>query len=449
MTWYTYIKGRKKIALVAGSAVFTGSGILASYGLFLILNIVSRLVSGVSMVGALPFTDTTADFFLAALYFLAAAVLLMAAYLLMETHYGGSIVATVFGVCLFSASMLGNVSKVFGLMVAISCFIGASLGLWQRRRNPIAKTQASIVEEKIAKNVLRLTSLVAVVALFFVAAVIFTRGSSYISLTFLTSGWPPRKWLGVVDIIEGRATGGFGCGPAIAGSLLVVGLCEAICVPLGLGSAIFLAEYAAQNFFTRIIRFFVELLAGVPSIILGIFGFTFFSVEFGWHQRSLLGGAICLAFMTLPWNIRVAEEAIKAVPREFKAASYALGATKLQTIRRVILESAAPGILTGTLLGFGAAFGEAAVVIFSAGDPFASWPTTTNLWTFLTGSDMPTLPAWIYGAFTGPRSPNYAFWPKEQNVAFAGAFVLVAIFLAVTITALLGRNHLSKKLAGA
>jgi phosphate transport system permease protein len=219
-----------------------------------------------------------------------------------------------------------------------------------------------------------------------------------------------------------------------------------ICIPLGLGSAIFLAEYAPRNFFTRIIHFFVELLAGIPSIILGIFGFTFFAVEFGWHPRSLLGGAICLAFMTLPWNIRVAEEAIRAVSEDFKAASYALGATKLQTIRRVVLESAAPGILTGTLLGFGAAFGEAAVAIFTAGDPYASWPSTTNLWKFLTGYDIPTLPAWIYGAF---RGPGVSYGVKEQNVAFSGALVLVAIFLAVTITALVVRNRLSKKLAKA
>jgi phosphate transport system permease protein len=250
----------------------------------------------------------------------------------------------------------------------------------------------------------------------------------------------------VVDIIEGRTSGVFGCGPAIAGSLLVCGVCELISIPLGLGSAIFLAEYAPQNLFTRIIHFFVELLAGIPSIILGIFGFTFFALEFGWNPRSLLGGAICLAFMTLPWNIRVAEEAIKAVSADFRAASYALGATKLQTIRRVVLESAIPGILTGILLGFGAAFGEAAVALFAAGNPYAGWPSTANFWKFLTGYDIPTLPAWIYGAF---RGPGVSHGVREQNVAFSGALVLVAIFLAITISALLVRNHYRKKLAGA
>jgi phosphate transport system permease protein len=445
MNLYAYIKSHKRKRIIAGLAVFTGSGLLTSYGLFLILNVVALLVSGASVVGALPFTDTIADFFLAALYFLLAAVLFLAGRLLMEAHYGGTIVAGIFGLCLLAASMFGSISSLLGLPIAVLCIVGAALGLWKERKGPIAKTAASVVEEKVAKNALRLAALIAVGSLFVAIAIITIRGSSYVSWSFLTNGWPPAGWGGVVNIIEGRTSGVFGCGPAIAGSLLVCGVCELICIPLGLGSAIFLAEYAPQNFFTRIIHFFVELLAGVPSIILGIFGFTFFAVEFGWNSRSLLGGAICLAFMTLPWNIRVAEEAIRAVSEDFKAASYALGATKLQTIRRVILESAAPGILTGILLGFGAAFGEAAVAIFTAGNPYASWPSTTNLWKFLTAYDMPTLPAWIYGAF---RGPGVSYGVKEQNVAFAGALVLVAIFIAITITALLVRNHFNKKLAG-
>jgi phosphate transport system permease protein len=446
MDLYAYIKSHKTKRAIAGFAVFAGAGLLGSYGLFLIINVIALLVSGASIWGVLPFGYTIADLFLSFLYFLGAIVLFLAGYLLMRSHYGGVIVAGIFGLCFFFASLLGSINSVLGLTIAVFCIAGASLGLWEERKSIIAKPLASVVEENVAKNALRLAALIAVGSLFAVVTITAIRGSSYFSWGFLTNGWPPGGWGTVVNIIEGQTSGVFGCGPALAGSLLVCGVCELICIPLGLGSAIFLAEYAPQNFFTRIVHFFVELLAGIPSIILGIFGFTFFAVEFGWNPKSLLGGAICLAFMTLPWNVRVAEESIKAVSEDFKAASYALGATKLQTIRRVILESAAPGILTGILLGFGAAFGEAAVAIFTVGNPYANWPSTTNLWKFLTGYDIPTLPAWIYGAF---RGPGVSHGVKEQNVAFAGALVLIAIFITITITALVVRNHFNKKLSGA
>ena len=441
----SYIKNHKTERIIAGFAVFAGAGLLTSYGLLLVINTVTSLVSGTSMLSALPFTNTIADFFLAAFYFLASAILFLAGFSLVEAYYGGAVLAGIFGVCLLVASILGTVNSPLGFTSAILCIIGTSLGLLEQRKSPATKTLASVVVEKMAKNSLRILALIAVTSLIFVIAVIVYRGSSYISWSFLTNGLPLGGFQEVDLILEGSKSGVFGIGPALLGSLLVCGTCELICIPLGLGSAIFLAEYAPESAFTRVIHFFVELLSGVPSIILGKFGYTFFTFEFGWSQRSLLGGAICLVFMTLPWNIRVAEEAIKAVSEDFRAASYALGASKLQTIRRVVLESATPGIMTGMLLGFGAAFGEAAVAIFAAGDPQAPFPSTTNIWMFLTGYQMPTLPAWIYGAFRSLDNKT-AFWTQEQNVAFAAALVLVAIFLAVTITALLVRNHLNKKL---
>jgi phosphate transport system permease protein len=199
------------------------------------------------------------------------------------------------------------------------------------------------------KVCLRLAVLIATASLFAIIAVVFIRGANYVSWSFITNGTPPGQWGTIENILMGTtARFGFGIGPAIVGSLVVTGICELLTIPLGLGSAIFLTEYAPQNVITKVIHFFVELLAGIPSIILGIFGYTFFAYSFHWANQSILGGAISLAFMTLPWNIRVAEEAIKTVPLDYKAASYALGSTKLQTIRRVVIESASPGILTGT-----------------------------------------------------------------------------------------------------
>jgi phosphate transport system permease protein len=326
------------------------------------------------------------------------------------------------------------------------CFFGAFAGFLTRKTVSIGKTPPRVVEENIVKVCLRLAGLIAAGSLFTVIAIVFIRGANYMSLSFLTSGSPPGSPGAIFDILGGVSSGVFGVGPAIVGSALVCGVCELITIPLGLGSAIYLTQYAPQNILTRLIHFFVELLAGIPSIILGIFGYTFFYYSFGWAQQSLLGGALCLAFMTLPWNIRVAEEAIKTVPEDFKAAAYGLGSTKLQTIRRVILESASPGILTGTLLGFGAAFGEAAVVIFSEGNGLTNLPRSL-LASNPTTTSFPTLPVWIYNIFRA-ETTNATIRMEAENVAFAGSAVLIAIFLAITIAALLVRNRLSKKLAG-
>jgi phosphate transport system permease protein len=139
-----------------------------------------------------------------------------------------------------------------------------------------------------------------------------------------------------------------------------------VAAPLGVGTAIYLKEYTRETRISRIIRFGINCLAGVPSIIFGLFGFVFFVIflNMGW---SILSGGLALAAMILPTIISTAEEAIRAVPQSYREVSYSLGGTKWQTVTRGILPSALPGIFTGIILGIGRSIEETAVVILTAG----------------------------------------------------------------------------------
>ena len=161
--------------------------------------------------------------------------------------------------------------------------------------------------------------------------------------------------------------------PAVIGTVYVTVLALVFAVPVGLGAAVYLAEYTRGGLLVRLLRFGVETLAGVPSIIFGLFGAAFFvyGLKLG---LSILAGGLTLALMLLPILIRTAEEAIKAVPSDYREASLALGATKRQTIIRVVIPAAAGGILTGVLLGLGRAVGETAALWLTMGGSILRLP---------------------------------------------------------------------------
>jgi phosphate transport system permease protein len=161
----------------------------------------------------------------------------------------------------------------------------------------------------------------------------------------------------------GRAGGIFS---TIIGTLALTAVAIVIATPLGVGTAVFLREYTRESRVSRMIRFGTDCLAGVPSIIFGLFGFVFFVIflKMGW---SILSGGLTLATMILPTIICTAEEAIKAIPHSYREVSFALGGTRWQTVARVILPNALPGIFTGVLLGVGRSVGETAAVILTAG----------------------------------------------------------------------------------
>jgi phosphate transport system permease protein len=142
-----------------------------------------------------------------------------------------------------------------------------------------------------------------------------------------------------------------------------------VALPLGVGTAVYLAEYTRETRLTRAIRFGTDCLAGIPSIIFGLFGYIFFvtTLKMGW---SLLAGAFTLAIMVLPTIIRTSEEAIRSVPQPWREVSLSLGATRWETVRKAVLPNALPGIITGVMLSFGRSIGETAAVIFTAGSSF-------------------------------------------------------------------------------
>ena len=205
----------------------------------------------------------------------------------------------------------------------------------------------------IAYVILILMTIITIVVLFFIIGFVFRNGLGQLSLEFLTD---KTKEMGK----EG------GIFPSIIGTLFVTIVAIVIATPLGVGSAVYLVEYTRGGAIRRIISFGADCLAGVPSIIFGLFGFIFFVIQLnlGW---SVLSGGLTLAVMILPTIIRTSEEAIKAVPHSYREISYSLGGGKLDTILKVVLPTSLPGILTGIILGIGRAVGETAAVIFTAG----------------------------------------------------------------------------------
>lgn len=163
------------------------------------------------------------------------------------------------------------------------------------------------------------------------------------------------------DIMAGGGVGG-----QLFNSFYMLSLSMAVSIPVAIGAGIYLAEYAKENRLTKCIRLSVESLATVPSIVLGLFGMIIFvnKMHLGF---SILGGSLTLVLLNLPMLVRVTEEAIRTVPKSYEEASLAVGATKLQSIWKVVLPSALPGILTGITLTAGRALGETAILIFTAG----------------------------------------------------------------------------------
>lgn len=209
------------------------------------------------------------------------------------------------------------------------------------------------VSQWVAFSLLWSTALITIFCLVLIVVFILKEGLPSVNWEFLTS-YP-------VDM--GREGGIF---PTIVASFFLTFVALLIATPIGVGAAIFLTEYTREGVIVRIIRFGTETLAGVPSIIFGLFGYAFF-VVFLQFKLSILSGGLTLALMLLPTIIRTSEEAIKAVPNFYREGSLALGATKWTTVARVVIPAALPGIITGLVLGMGRAIGETAAVWLTVG----------------------------------------------------------------------------------
>ena len=205
--------------------------------------------------------------------------------------------------------------------------------------------------ERIASALITLVAVLVVVPIAGVLLFIVVKGLSGLSWAFLTTA--PRAGL-----TEG------GIFPALVGTVVLTIGTAIVTLPLAIGAAIYLAEYAADNRLTSAVRAAIVNLAGIPSIVYGLFGLAMFVLFLG-LGTSIIAGSLTLGLLTLPVVISTSEEAIVSVPREFRVTSLSLGATKWQTIRHQVLPHALPGILTGVILGLSRAAGETAPILFT------------------------------------------------------------------------------------
>ncbi len=272
--------------------------------------------------------------------------------------------------------------------------------------------------QRIAFTLLFLSTLVIVIPVILITILILQKGLGAISWEFLTR--PPR--LGM------RAGGIF---PAIVGTVYLAMGTILFALPAGILAAIYLSEYAKDNALTRAIDMAIVNLAGVPSVVYGLFGLALF-VEFMHFGTSILAGSLTLAVMSLPVIITTSREALSTVPESFREVSLALGGTKWQTIRRVVLPNALPGILTGTILALSRAAGETAPILFTVAAFY-----------------LPRLPQSVFDQCMALPYHLYVIAtqvPKiKPQIQYGTALVLILLVMTLNISASLIRTHFRKK----
>jgi len=270
------------------------------------------------------------------------------------------------------------------------------------------------VSQKIAKIIIWSAAILVLGLLMFIIIDILVKGLPMINWRFLTE--TPRNM--------GREGG---IASTIVATLMVTAVAIIIATPFGIGTAFYLAEYTRENIVTRIIRFCAESLAGIPSIVYGLFGFIFFVIilNLGW---SILSGGLTLAFMILPTIIRTAEEAIRTVPNTYREVSFSLSATKWQTISRVVFPSALRGISNGIILSVGRCVAETAAVALTVG---------MNL-------SMPT------SIFSSARTMAYHFYVlalegiSMEHAYGTAALLIILIFLINVVANMLVNRFMAK-----
>ena len=255
--------------------------------------------------------------------------------------------------------------------------------------------------------------------LFFLGTIIYfvcVKGISIISWEFLTE--VPRR-----GMTEG------GIAPAIVGTLYLTMGAILFSLPLGLACAIYLCEYSPAGYVVNVIRMSINNLAGVPSVVFGLFGLVVFVKFFGFGV-SILSGSLTLGIMVLPQIISASQEALIAVPQSYREASLALGATHWQTIKKMVLPSALPGILTGVILSIGRAAGETAPILFTAATFYTrGYPGSIF-------SEVMALPYHIYALMTEGTHPE-----KQTAIAYGCALILMLLVLLMSALAIFLRQR--------
>jgi phosphate transport system permease protein len=268
--------------------------------------------------------------------------------------------------------------------------------------------------------------------LFRLAAAINALALAIIVFFLVKNGWTAINWTFLTQMPYDSMTRG-GILPCIVGTVYLSVCSMMIAFPLGAASAIYLNEYARQGIMVRIIRFGISNLAGVPSVVFGLFGLAVFVI---WLDLgiSILSGALTLGFLTLPVIIGASEEALKAVPDTYREASLGLGATKWQTIYRVVLPAALPSMLTGGILALSRAAGETAAIMFTAAVFFTTLLPKSIL------EPVMALPYHIYVLATAGTEIE-----KTRHLQYGTALVLITLVLGMNLAAILYRARLRRR----
>ncbi|MFT3887832.1 MAG: phosphate ABC transporter permease PstA [Arachnia sp.] len=215
---------------------------------------------------------------------------------------------------------------------------------------------------------------------------------------------------------------GGGAVHAIWGTLIVTGLATLISVPIGVLTAVYLVEYGVKGRLANSIRFFVDVMTGIPSIVAGLFAYTIFSFVFGAGTNNGMAGAAALSVLMIPTIVRSTEEMLRLVPNELREASYALGVAKYRTILRVVLPTSLAGIVTGVVLGIARIIGETAPLLVTAG-------ITASMNTNPFANPMATLPVFVYYEYTTPGADPTPYIDR----AWAGALTLILIVMGLNL----------------
>jgi phosphate transport system permease protein len=271
--------------------------------------------------------------------------------------------------------------------------------------------------QKIAFFFLLLATLLILIPVGLIVVIIIQKGLPAINWQFLTD--VPR---------QGMRSGGIF--PAIIGTVYLVLGAIIFALPIGLLAAIYLSEYAKDNFFTRTIRLAIVNLAGVPSVVYGLFGLALFVVFFKFGA-SVISGSLTLGIMILPIIITTSREALESVPQTFREVSRSLGASKWQTIRHVVLPNAIPGILTGTILGLGRAAGETAPILFTVAAFYLPQLPDSVF------DQVMALPYHLYVIST--QVPNV-----DEKIRYGTALVLLTLVLFMNLVAIIIRYKFRK-----
>jgi phosphate transport system permease protein len=281
------------------------------------------------------------------------------------------------------------------------------------------KMSSRLLKNKVYKALFIVATVFALVVLVILFYRIFSQGMKYFNLDFFNN-------------FASRRPSEAGIKGALVGSLWLLAIIAPLSIFLGVGTALYLEEYAKKNRFTRFIELNISNLAGVPSIVFGLLGLTIFvrGMDLG---GSILAGGLTMSLLILPIIVVASQEAIRTVPKSLREASYGMGATKWQTIRRVVLPAAIPGILTGSILALSRAIGETAPLIVIGALSFVNYLPSGLMDTFT------VLPMQIF---------NWTSRPQEefQFVAASGIIVLLIVLIVMNSIAVLIRNKFQKKL---